>query len=373
MLPAELYNYYYNNAVLALTLVSFFVYAQGLSKLSLIEGYNRTNDWLFGIAITLFIGTRPISGVFVDMTTYAMSFEMAASRSSSSYPDWLFDLLISSMAGNFTAETFFLVCTALYIIPMAIACRRVHTNWGFAAFLAFVGAFSFFTYGVNGIRNGIATSLMVLAIAYSDRKVIMGLIMIAAVGFHKSAALPAAAFVASMAMSRVGIYATLWTACLALVSAFGETLSPLLASYLPVGEDTRLEGYTQGMGADRGGFRWDFILYSIVPVIISHALADHRVRQETFYRRIVSTYLIANAFWLLMMYAAYSNRFAYLSWFLLPWVIAYPLVPTSRMGGGGAAEMRPSARLGLLGLALLAHFSFTYVMSVFIYPATQGR
>lgn len=372
MLPAELYNYYFNNALLALMVVTFFVYAQGMAKLSLIEGYNKVNDWVIIGIITFFIGTRPIAGAFVDMTTYAATYEQVALGASMGLYDWLFNFLMISMSPYFSAETFFLTCAALYIIPLAVACKRIHANWGFAAFLAFIGAFSFFTYGVNGIRNGIATSLVVLAISYSDRKKAMALIMIAAIGFHKSAALPVAAFLVSLMMSRVGIYATAWIVCLALTSLFGEGLSPLLASYLPVGDDMRLEGYTQGMGMDRGGFRWDFILYSIVPVITSYALAEHRVRHEIFYRRLLSTYLIANTFWLLMMYAAFSNRFAYLSWFLLPWVIIYPYIPYGAADKGNPqGTQQGHARLGLLGAALVVHHSFTYVMNVFIYPSQR--
>lgn len=373
MLPAELYNYYFNNAMLALMIVTFFVYAQGISKLSLIEGYNKANLWLFGIVITLFIGTRPISGVFVDMATYAITYERVASTEVTGYSDWLFDSMMWLMAGSFSVETFFLVCAILYVTPLAWASRRIHPNWAFAAFLAFVGSFSFFSYGTNGIRNGIATSLVVLAISFADRKFLMALLLAAAVGFHKSALLPAVAFIVSMFWSNIWAYGIAWSLALTISALFGEGLSSVIISYIPTGDDTRLEGYSQGMGLDRGGFRWDFILYSIVPVIVSYLLADRKIRADKFFRRLVSTYLIANAFWLMMMYAAYSNRFAYLSWFLLPWIIIYPFIPTAGDGRHGPGGGIPNeARLGLLGMALVTHQAFTYLMHVFIYPSTRG-
>ena len=371
VLPAELYNYYYNNTALALMVITFLVYGQGMGKITVISGYNRSNLWLISIITILFIGTRPVSSVFVDMTTYAQSYELTAATGQTLYPDWLFNSLNRLMADSFSVETFFLVCSILYVVPLAWASQRVHKEWALAALLAFIGAFSFFAYGVNGLRNGIATSLVILAIAFSDRKIIMGLLMVAAAGFHKSALLPIAAFLLTQLNSTVSVYSTLWLACLILASISGERLAPAIVDLVSLGDDTRLEGYSQGTGEDRGGYRLDFILYSIVPVILTYLLADRAKRLDIFYRRILCTYLAANAFWLIVMYAAYSNRFAYLSWFLMPWVIIYPFIPIGKQAQGRALGAPIDPRLGLLGMALVVHHIFTYIMAVFVYPAAQ--
>ena len=39
-----------------------------------------------------------------------------------------------------------------------------------------------------------------------------------------------------------------------------------------------------------------------------------------------STYILANSFWVMVIKAAFSNRFAYLSWFLYPVVLAYAVI-----------------------------------------------
>ena len=41
---------------------------------------------------------------------------------------------------------------------------------------------------------------------------------------------------------------------------------------------------------------------------------------------ICMVYCLCNAFWIMVIRSAFSNRFAYLSWFLYPVVVAYPLV-----------------------------------------------
>jgi hypothetical protein len=73
----------------------------------------------------------------------------------------------------------------------------------------------------------------------------------------------------------------------------------------------------------------------------------------------VNTYLLANSLWILLIEANFSNRFAYLSWFMMPWVLLYPFVPGKIVG-------RPRTRL-IAGI-LCAQYLFTYVMGVVIYP-----
>lgn len=334
--------------------------------MTLQEGTNRLGLWALALVITFFLGTRPISGAFIDMITYSDAFIMAKDRGKVAFEvDPVFSLLVKLNADFFSVETFFFACAALYVIPLAIATHRHHGKWGFAALLGFVGAFSFFTYGVNGIRHGIAGSLAVLAISFYDRKFIYALVGLMAIGTHKSMLLPLALFVLTYFVRRPFLYVALWIICLSINLAVGETATAALGRILPVNEtDLRAENYFGVQGNDKGGFRLDFILYSIVPVLISHLFADPKGREDVFYRRILSTYLATNAFWLLAMYAAYSNRFAYISWFILPWVIMAPHLP--KRDALRLTEGYPSSP-ALVGAALLAHFSFTYVMFMFVY------
>lgn len=367
MIPAELYNFYFNNVMLFVLSLTFFVYSQSSEKLASMEGYNRFNFWLITSLITLFLGTRPVSGAFVDMPGYESGFNLAAATGEAGYSDWLFNVLTVFIAKNFSASVYFFVIAGIYIVSLAWAARRVHHGWGLALNLAFMSAFSFFAYGVNGIRNGAALSLVILAISFSDRRLIMALIMLAAYGMHGSTALPIAAFLASTLYARVGLATVGWMVCLIANLAVGEQLAPLVAGLIDFSEDQRLVNYATSTGMDRGGFRWDFILYSIVPVVVSYCFADEATKRETFYRRILSTYLLCNAFWLLVMYASQSNRIAYLSWFLMPWVVFYPMIPVSKFADVFKGGVHKVPRTSLLGLALLVHMGFTYVMNVFVY------
>ncbi len=63
-----------------------------------------------------------------------------------------------------------------------------------------------------------------------------------------------------------------------------------------------------------------------MPVYLGYTvLIKHQVR-DNWYRILYSTYCLANAFWVLVIRAAFTNRFAYLSWFMYGIVVAYPLI-----------------------------------------------
>lgn len=370
MFSPELYHPLYHHFLLALTLLSAAIYTTQTSELITKNAlsYNISMQWLFASAFVLFIGTRPISGYyFVDMSTYAQSFNMV---SSGQFEVWSgdpgFALFTQICTSIMSVDGYFLACAVLYIAPVFVATRLMHSEWGFTALLTFAGGFSFYSYGVNGIRNGIATSLLICAFAFYNRKLVMLILMAVAVSFHTSVVIPAIAFFVCCFYVNLGLCAAIWTASLLTSILYGESVSLLIGNIMSLGNEERLLKYTAGagFGADKGGFRLDFILYGILPVIISYALAQKKTRIDKFYRRLVGAYLLTNAFWLLVMYAAFSNRLAYLSWFMMPWIVIYPFIPKRHSSSiEGLTIWRPI----ILPAALVAHYCFTYVMQMFVY------
>lgn len=91
--------------------------------------------------------------------------------------------------------------------------------------------------------------------------------------------------------------------------------------------DDRIQGYfTKDYSQfSHAGFRWDFLLYSIVPILLGKYITD-RGCEDRIYSVLLNTYILANAFWVLVIRAEFSDRFAALSWTLYPFVIAYPLL-----------------------------------------------
>ncbi|MBN1184997.1 MAG: hypothetical protein JXB49_22115, partial [Bacteroidales bacterium] len=75
---------------------------------------------------------------------------------------------------------------------------------------------------------------------------------------------------------------------------------------------------------------------------------------DKLYVQIFNIYVAANAFWILVIRAAFSNRFAYLSWFLMGIVVFYPFFKR---------RFFRYQQLVLLGSAI-AYYLFTYVRSL---------
>lgn len=362
MFPAELYVPIYCYSLLALTCLTAAVYLRSSTDFSFAAGFNRFMLPTITGLMTLFIGLRPLSWMFTDMGTYVSMYSRAQAGEKVT-GDWGFDVVLTFFSASFPVEVFFLFCAFLYVFPLAVATSKRHGEWGWSALLALFGSFSFFNYGVNGIRHGIAASLMIAALSMQRHLAIALLTVLAAYSVHKSIAIIAVAFLLARWMPYPHFWSMAWVAVAGTVAVIGERINAVIFNLLPALDDSRAETYLLSQGADKGGYRWDFLLYSSVPVIISYVMAPPKIKREKEYRVLLSTYVMTNTFWVLVIYAAFSNRFAYLSWCMLPWVVIYPFV------GNAQKEVRePQVRPStvLLALALLAHFSFTFYMYMFV-------
>ena len=77
------------------------------------------------------------------------------------------------------------------------------------------------------------------------------------------------------------------------------------------------------------------------------------------YNRILSIYMFINGLWLLCMYAGFTNRIAYLSWFMYPIVLVYPLLDTQC--NWGVSRFRTVATIALLHLGFTLFMNIIYV------------
>jgi len=219
-----------------------------------------------------------------------------------------------------------------------------------------IGSFSFWAYGTNGVRNGIATSFFLFATSRNKR--FYQYIWIAlSIAFHKTLVLPAVGWILTSFVNRPKLYYYFWFATIPLSLAlpgfwenfFGGLVEDDRATYFT---DTRYDDQFSKVG-----FRWDFLLYSFLGVGAGwYYLFKEKIKDET-YARLFNTFLFANAFWVLVIRASFSNRFAYLSWFMMAIIIVYPLLKFQLFPNQGVK----------FSLVLLSYYLFTYVMIIFIY------
>lgn len=360
-IPVDIYTnvqYFVILAIIsALVLYSMSGALRNVSALASLNAFG----WFFVFFFTLYMGQRQVHYRFGDTVNYNSVYQsLLLGREFIITKDYLFNYMLVFCSKFMSVRSFFLLVDVLYIIPVVLFSRKYFGSYWFFGFLMFAGSFSFWSYGVNGLRNGLGTALFILGLYFYERKWAMYLTLGMSYFMHASLIIPIAAFIVSGLYKNPKVYLYFWVAAIPLSLAGGSAWSSFFAS-IGFAED-RTQGYLTG-GSDeyndqfsRTGFRWDFLLYSASAVYAGWYFIFKKKITDPFYIHLFGVYCIANAFWILVITAAFSNRFAYLSWFLMPAVIAYPMFRYKIWGDQSR----------IFSIILFLYFMFTFLMNVIL-------
>lgn len=337
--------------------VLYAFYLMSLPNKRLIKGTdNNLVPWIIAVFVTLYIGTRPI-WAYADTQLYTTMYNLLKKgiwtevRGGDIEPFWA--LIQYASVPFLSASDWLTVISIFYVGGMTVAARRWFPRHFLMALIFLFTAYSFFSYGTNGIRNGMATSIAMVGLTFfnkSRKELAIGYIFLITACFtHKSCLLILAAATAARLFKNININVGIWFACILLSLIFAEPMKDLIAGLMA---DKRAAHYiyqqvsTQGEVAfSRTCFRWDFILYSALPIAFGwYAITKQKIKDET-YIFLLTTYIFANSVWCLINSVAFSNRFAYLSWFLYPVIIIYPL-----------AKLKVTSSQGVIAGGLLIFF-----------------
>ena len=282
--------------------------------------------------LTLWIGLRPVSGAFGDTVNYALEYvNMDPHNISMDWSrEWVWQLFMNGCkAAGLSVNLFFLLIAAGYIFSAFWAVKILMPEDTMLGTVFLIASLMFFPFAVNGLRNGLACHLVLLGAAFllSDKWITGTLVCLLAFGIHRSIMLPIAAILFAIFVTRNIRYAIAFWFAAIIVSLFaGGAVSSIFAG---LGFDDRMSQYIALDEMDqfsRTGFRWDFLFYSAAPVLMGWYVCIYKQVSDNWYNVLCTVYCLCNAFWVMVIRSAFSNRFAYLSWFLYPLVIAYPLV-----------------------------------------------
>jgi hypothetical protein len=260
-IPVEIYTSLYHYFLLIVILLTFFDLHN--------SGYKVSKTGYFTVLfIIIYMGFRPISHYFVDMVTYSKSFlDYQSGATLSTEKDVLFEYFTLLCSKLMNVNFFFFLCALVYIYPLYLVCKKWFPNYWFYAFLLIVSSFSFWAFGTNGIRNGLATSVFLYGVSKEKRLLQFGLILLA-IGIHKSMILPGLGFLVAQFYNKPKVMIAFWMFCIPLsllAGGFWETFFASLGF-----EDDRISYLTEGNINDdefsSSGFRWDFLLYSATAV-----------------------------------------------------------------------------------------------------------
>lgn len=297
---------------------------------------------LLCIFFVLFFGYRPVRFMNEsnDTNLYTIMFDYVKSGHWNDNFEKLGDPFfryVELLCAKFTDATgWYVVVAMFYIGGMAFVSFYLFPRHSIISILFLISSFSFIGFGGNGIRNGMASSIALIGLAvlskYSEKKnwkyLVTGFaFLILAYYTHRSMSLVLICGSFALFFSKnVKINLLLWVICVALSAIFGDYLTKFV-SQLSGDERMIYYGYAEIDSSlfSKTGFRWDFILYSSLPIILAAWTAFFGKPTDNKYNFLINTYILANAAWALVNQIAYSNRFAYLSWFMMPIVLAYPL------------------------------------------------
>ncbi len=309
----------------------------------------------FLVFVILYMGLRPISLIFGDMSAYANGFRMVqAGKELKIEDDYLFNYFLLGCSKIMSAHSFFLLVDVLYILPCYFFSRKFFGSYWFFGFFMFVGSFVFWSYGTNGIRNGLATAIFITALLYYERKIVLYCLFALSFTMHASMVIPIAAYFVAAQYKNPKLYIQIWLIAIPL-SFFGGTYFETLFS--TIGFEDRVRGYltNKDIVDDQAaivGFRWDFLIYSATAVAAGWYFIFKKGITDQFYIHLFGIYTITNAFWILVIRANFSNRFAYLSWFLMAAVIGYPMFRYKLWND----------QYRVFGIVLFCYYLFTYLM-----------
>ncbi len=320
--------------------------------------YTQSKRWCIFLLLlaVLCIGLLPVpwnSGA--DRELYAASFmQMSKFEALPSFKnDALFGIYqwVCGLVLNY--HVWFLLTSLIYVGNHYLMSQELGERYAFPLFLMFCTGFLFYAYGTNTLRAGLAASFLLLALIHKERLFLFIICLLTAINIHFSMALPALCMVIAKYYNNSRLYIGLWGFSVILSAAMGSTFEALFAQLIP---DQRTSYLMVAAGDThyKVGFRIDFILYSLAPIAMGWYYIVKKGIHDKTYSLLFNTYILANTFWVLVIRANFSDRFAYLSWFLYPVVLIYPALKYQIWKN----------HHGKLALIVFLHASFTYLMFI---------
>lgn len=320
--------YFFFNVLLVVGFFTIFYLKSGKSKVTLPPISNYMN-WMLMLFVIISIAFSPIE-IYGDKYNYEYIFNtisLASDVNEAKDIGWYYYTYLSKSIFG-TSDLYFLLTAFIYIYGYYIFAKK-YIPYGtiFIFLLACFSSFGFIFYGINTLRAGFSMALLLVAFTVPKNKFLFIFFAFFAVLCHKSMVLPLLAFILTRYYNHPKAYLRIWFVALAISFVNIGFISAFMQSNLG-SFDERSIGY---FNADdnlvyKSGFRIDFIIYSAIPILLGFYYIVKLKINDVFYNRLFNTYLLVNAFWLLAIRMAFTDRVAYLSWFLIPFILLYPLL-----------------------------------------------
>lgn len=273
---------------------------------------------------SFYLGTRDViahtdTGVYLEYYNY-----LTTSFDFWNYGEPIFYFLMALFAHYFPVEYFFTFCAFVYIGGAYICMKRFFSSSAIYSLLLFFISPFFFLCGINVIRNGFAASLFLLSFYWLNRNnKKMYTLMIVASLCHYSMFIVLFVFILSKYIKSNFALLCIWGGVL-LFYLINIRFSSFLGGIFNINES--VENYLMTKSDEPSASLMNFFTYSASPVFLSCFFIYVKKYKDTIYLRLLNMYIILNIFYILVMDIQFAVRFSYLSGFLMPIVLVYPLI-----------------------------------------------
>jgi hypothetical protein len=296
----------------------------------------KTRFFLFFVTVSLFVAFRKDS-VGTDSATYAASFIDASQEDGIGSPRFeigfrLFMELVGILTSSPIVFFFFialLISMLLYSSYKSVSIgNRIHHDIFFVSFLLLSGWY--ITEMTNGIRQGMALSILYWAIFTQLRVsnyIKFLLLFLLSVSFHFSVLL-VLPFLILIKLSLKSLSYIWFLTLFFYILGFNELIIATLSQELNVEIYDMIKYYsvsdvTELDSARWVGLQWNFLIYTVFFGILSMGVfflkKNELVNRESF-AFIIKIYLIMSLVYFVFGFGPYSNRYAVMAWFFLPFL-----------------------------------------------------
>lgn len=311
--------FFYTSLILPIFGVFFIQY----SKNPKLEKY-FLQYFSYGFVLFVFsvIAFRPIGDFgFPDTKMYTYWFNQSKINNTIATKDIGFGIFTFILSKLVSLKLFFVICTAFSFGLLFWLSRKIAGNYWFLFFLGTMVSLYFWNQHVFTIRQGLASVIFLTALF--QRKVAFTFILfLISISFHKSFLLPFFCYLIIYFFKKTRIFISIWLISIPvsyylgneIVNFFSDSFSSDVAFYFP----------PESLENSNNTFRWDVVFYSLIFIIIPFLYKF----KDKIYIDVVNLYILVNSIIIILLWPAsiYIHRFAYLSWFLAPVILYYPLL-----------------------------------------------
>lgn len=311
-------------------LISFLLLMVSVSLFS----YGKSNSWksisnslliLFGAFTTYYLGTRGVD-IGIDTSNYKYSFQIQEKLDSFAIrKDPLYDLLTYIFSHFFNFKIFLTFCAFIYVFGALYGFKMIFKEQYYLPALIFFISPYFFQFGINVMRNGMAASLFLIGVGkyYKNAKFRKAFVwFLISIFIHLSMLLPLAVLLITKWIKNTKVIFTFWLLSI-LLALFNINILVGIISYFDI-IAVRFSGYTTTNSETSS---WpNLLIFGILPVLFAVYCVIVKNYKDSFYIRLLNTYMLVHIPYIILINSTYALRVAYLAEFLMPLLLLYPVL-----------------------------------------------